>query len=138
MTCNPNVVSLKQVRQERANHQAAVAADANRLIEASRGYSSILAADAYRATSALPGSDRHLHLVIERFFLRSGLTRSRKSWRKEYGKEWGSALAKMTAPIVTDAFWAKLDEINPLTCEVNGRIVPLIRGWRDASRRQSA
>ena len=132
------VISLDQVRQARAEQQAAIVADATRIIEAAIAYGQLLAGDAYTATTALPGSDRGLCLVVERYFLRSGLTRSRRSWREEYGKDHGPTFAAMTAPIVINAFWAKLDEIDPLTCEAGGRTVPLIRGWRDASRGKSA
>ena len=133
-----NVVSLNEVRQARGDLIATATADATRIVETSMAFGQMLAGDAHAATSALPGSDRQLQLVVERYFLRSGLTRSRQSWREEYGREPGKALAKMAAPIVTDAFWDKLDEIDPLTCQVGGHTVPLFRGWRDASRERSA
>ena len=131
-----NVVTLSDHRTARAQMRSLAQDTAQRLISNSTSYGRMLAHDAVEQTRNItaPDQERALKLTIERFFLRRGLTRSRHAWRKEYGRALGLTYAKMAAPIVRSAFWGALDEIDPITCQDGGRTVPLIRGWRSATR----
>ena len=115
-----NVVFLADERRHRAERQAAIKADAKRLVETSSAYGALIAVDAHAATERLQSPLRALNLTVERFFLREALTRSRRVWRKEYGKDEGLRFAKFAETFVRAAFWSKLDEIDPLTVQVNG------------------
>ena len=129
-----NVVLLADERRHRAERHAAIEADAKRLVETSSAYGALIAVDAHAATERLQSPLRALNLTVERFFLREALTRSRRAWRKEYGKDEGLRLAKLTEPIVRIAFWDNLDEINPITVIADGIEVLCIRGWADRAK----
>ncbi len=97
-------------------------------------YGHQLAGDAFASTVTLPDRDLQLRITVERFFLRRGLAQSRRAWVAEYGKAEGRGFAKLADPIVRNAYWPKLDEMDPFTTKINGVAIPLLRGWRDAQR----